>query len=147
MAQQWAKVGVKLNVLAGDAGSRVADSLDPAKTPVAPAMVGRADPDVIRSQYYPTTRNALLQKGGVSNKVQSFADDKLNTLLENIAAATDPVKRLALVGEVQAYVIDQGYVIPIFEEPQAFAASPKVRDFTFEAVGRPSFYTTWIAPK
>lgn len=147
VAQQWAKVGVKLNVLAGDAGSRVADNLDPAKTPVAPAMVGRADPDVIRSQYYPTTRNVLLQKGGVSQKVQNFSDEKLNKLLEDIAVATDPVKRLALVGEVQAYVIDQGYAIPVFEEPQAFAASPRVKGFTFEAVGRPSFYSTWIAPK
>ena len=147
VAQQWAKVGVKLNVLAGDAGSRVADNLDPLKTPVAPAMVGRADPDVIRSQYYPTTRNVLMQKGGVSNKVQTFVDDKLNALLEAIAAETDPAKRLALVGEVQVYVIDQGYTIPIFEEPQAFAASPKVKDFAFEAVGRPSFYTVWLAPK
>jgi peptide/nickel transport system substrate-binding protein len=147
VAQQWLKVGVKLNVLAGDAGSRIADSLDPAKTPVAPAMVGRADPDVIRSQYYPTTRNVLLQKGGISNKVQSFSDDKLNALLEAIAAETDVKKRMALVGDVQAYVIDQGYTIPIFEEPQAFAASPKVKDFAFEAVGRPSFYNVWIAPK
>lgn len=147
VAQQWAKVGVKLNVLAGDAGSRIADSLDPMKTPVAPAMVGRADPDVIRSQYYPTTRNVLMQKGGISNKVQTFVDDKLNGLLEAIAAETNPVKRIALVGEVQAYVIDQGYAIPIFEEPQAFAASPKVKDFAFEAVGRPAFYTVWLAPK
>ncbi len=147
VAQQWAKVGVKLNVLAGDAGSRVADNLDPLKTPVAPAMVGRADPDVIRSQYYPTTRNVLMQKGGISNKVQTFVDDKLNALLEAIAAETDPAKRMALVGEVQAYVIDQGYAIPIFEEPQAFAASPKVKDFAFEAVGRPAFYAVWLAPK
>jgi peptide/nickel transport system substrate-binding protein len=110
-------------------------------------MVGRADPDVIRSQYYPTTRNVLLQKGGLSTKVQSFSDDKLNQLLEAIAAETDIKKRMALVGEVQAYVIDQGYTIPIFEEPQAFAASPKVKEFAFEAVGRPSFYNVWIAPK
>jgi len=147
VAQQWAKLGVKLSVLAGDAGSRVADSLDPLKTPVAPAMVGRADPDVIRSQYYPTTRNVLLQKGGVSTRVQTFSDDKLNGLLEAIAAETDPAKRMALVGDVQAYVIDQAYAIPIFEEPQAFAASPRLKDFTFEAVGRPSFYAAWLAPK
>ncbi|MCX7366204.1 MAG: TIGR04028 family ABC transporter substrate-binding protein, partial [Alphaproteobacteria bacterium] len=147
VAQQWAKVGVKLGVLAGDAGSRTMDMLDPAKTPVAPAMVGRADPDVIRSQYYPTTPNVLLQKGGVSNKVQTFVDAQLNGLLEAIAAETDVAKRMALVGDVQTYVIDQAYTIPIFEEPQAFAASPRVKEFAFEAVGRPSFYTTWIAPK
>ena len=145
VAQQWGRLGVKLNVLAGDAGSRVVDNLDPQKTPVAPAMVGRADPDVIRSQYYPTTRNVLLQKGGVSNKVQSFEDKRLNDLLDQIASEPDRNKRLTLVGEVQAYVIDQAYAIPIFEEPQVFAASPKVKDLGFEAVGRPSFYATWIA--
>src|SRR5262249_8284942 len=106
VAQQWAKVGVKLVVLAGDAGSRVADSLDPVKTPVAPAMVGRADPDVIRSQYYPTTRNVLLQKGGVATRVQHFVDDQLNTLLEAIAVETDQAKRLALVADVHRYVIN-----------------------------------------
>lgn len=147
VAQQWGKLGVKLSVLPGDAGSRVADSLDPAKTPVAPAMVGRADPDVIRSQYYPTTRNVLLQKGGVASKVKDFVDDKLNALLEAIAAETDKAKRMALVAEVQNYVIDQAYAIPIFEEPQAFAASPRVHDLGFEAVGRPSFYAVWLAAR
>ncbi|TWT10935.1 TIGR04028 family ABC transporter substrate-binding protein [Reyranella sp. CPCC 100927] len=144
IAQQWARLGVKLNVLAGDAGSRIVDNLDPRKTPISPAMVGRADPDVIRSQYYPTTRNVLLQKGGVSTKVETFVDDKLNALLEAIASEPDPEKRLVLVGDVQAYVLDQAYAIPIFEEPQAFAASPRVKGVGFEAVGRPSFYATWI---
>ena len=147
VAQQWARVGVKLNVLAGDLGSRTVDSLDPARTPVAPAMVGRADPDVIRSNYYPTTRNVLLQRGGVSQRVQTFVDPELNALLEAIAAETDPAKRLALTGEVQRYIIDKAYVIPLFEEPQVFAAAPRVRGFGFEAVGRPSFYGTWIAAR
>ena len=147
VAQQWAKVGVKLNVLAGDLGSRTLDSLDPARTPVAPAMVGRADPDVIRSQYHPLTRNVLLQAGGIATKVQSFSDATLNALLDGIASEPDRAKRLALVADVQRYVIDQAYTIPIFEEPQVFAASPRVRGFGFEAVGRPSFYATWIAAR
>jgi len=147
VAQQWAKVGVKLNVLAGDSGSRTVDSLDPEKTPVAPGMVGRADPDVIKSNYYPTNRNVLLQKGGVSTKVKSFEDIKLNGLLDAIAAETDPAKRLALTGDVQNYLIDQAYVIPVFEEPQAFAGAPSVKGVGFEAVGRPSFYGTWVAAK
>ena len=145
VAQQWSKVGVKLNVLAGDAGSKTVDSLDPEKTPVTPGMVGRADPDVIKSNYYPTNRNVLLQKGGVSQKVKSFEDGKLNGLFEAIAAETDAAKRLVLSGEVQNYLIDQAYVIPIFEEPQAFAGAPWVRDVSYEAVGRPAFYGTWLA--
>nr|WP_245929613.1 TIGR04028 family ABC transporter substrate-binding protein [Brenneria roseae] len=144
VSQQWANVGVKLNILAGDAGSKTVDSLDPLKTAVAPAMVGRADPDVLKSQYYPTVRNALLQKGGASDKVKDFVDTRLNALLDGIATETDRSKRLALVGEVQNYLIDQAYVIPIFEEPQVFAGASTTKGIAFEAVGRPNFYNTWL---
>ncbi|CAN7728683.1 TIGR04028 family ABC transporter substrate-binding protein [Rhizobium sp. LjRoot258] len=145
VAQQWAKLGVTLNVLAGDSGSKTVDDLDPAKTPVSPAMVGRADPDVIKSQYYPKNRDVLRQKGGPSDKVKSFVDNKLNGLLEQLSSEPDRAKRLAIAGEVQNYVIDQAYAIPIFEEPQAFAGAPYVQGIAFEAVGRPSFYSTWLA--
>ncbi len=145
VAQQWGRLGVKLTVLAGDSGSRIVDDLDPLKTPVSPAMVGRADPDVIKSQYYPKNRDVLRQKGGQSDKVQSFADDKLNGLLEALASEPDREKRLAIAGEVQDYVVDQAYAVPIFEEPQAFAGAPYVQGIAFEAVGRPSFYSTWLA--
>jgi len=145
IAQQWARVGVRLNVLAGDAGSHMVDDLDPLKTPVAPAMVGRADPDVLKSEYYPLNRDSLRQKGGGSTQIHRFVDDKLNALLVDIASEGDESKRLALVGQAQNYVIDQAYAIPTFEEPQAFAAAPYVKQLEFEAVGRPSFYNTWIA--
>ncbi len=145
VAQQWGKLGVKLNVLAGDSGSKTIDDLDPQKTPVSPAMVGRADPDVIKSQYYPKNRDVLRQKGGLSDKVQNFVDDKLNGLLELLASEPNRDKRLAIAGEVQNYVVDQAYAIPIFEEPQAFAGAPYVKGVAFEAVGRPSFYSTWLA--
>lgn len=144
IAQQWSKLGVKLNVLAGDAGSKIVDELDPLKTPVAVAMVGRADPDVVKSQYYPTNRNLLLQKGGVSDKVKAFSDDKLNAILEEIASQPDREKRLKAVGDAQAYVLDQAYAVPIFEEPQAYAGAPYVKGVAFEAVGRPSFYSLWL---
>jgi peptide/nickel transport system substrate-binding protein len=127
IAQQWAQIGVKLNVLPGDAGSRTLDNLDPLKTPVTVAMVGRADPDVIKSGFYPKNRDWLLQKGGISDKVQSFVDDHLNQLLEAIASEPDQQKRLAISGEIQTWVLDQAYQIPIFEEPQAFAAAPYVK--------------------
>ncbi|GAB2735976.1 TIGR04028 family ABC transporter substrate-binding protein [Arthrobacter bambusae] len=144
VAQQWAKVGVKLNVLAGDSGSKTVDNLDPEKTPVAVAMVGRADPDVIKSQFYPANRDALLQKGGTSQKVKSFVDSKLNALLEAETAQTDPAQRLKDVADVQNHLIDQALIIPIFEEPQVFAYAPYLHGLNFEAVGRPSLYGVWL---
>lgn len=144
VAQQWAQLGVKLTILAGDAGSKVADSLDPLKTPVNVVEVGRADPDVIKSEFYPTNRDALLQLGGLSSKVKSFKDDKLNGLLVDISAEVDAQKRLALAADAQRYLLDQAYEIPIFEEPQVFAGAPYLHDVNFEAVGRPSFYSAWL---
>ncbi len=144
IAQQWAKIGVKFNVLAGDAGSKVIDELDPEKTAVAVAMVGRADPDVVKSQYYPTLRNLLLQKGGTSDKVKTFLDGKLNAILDEIASQPDREKRLKAVADAQSYILEQAYSVPLFEEPQAFAGAPYVKGIGFEAVGRPSFYNTWL---
>jgi hypothetical protein len=72
--------------------------------------------------------------------VQRFRDDKLNDLLTAISAEVDAQKRLQLTGDAQRYLLDNAYVIPIFEEPQVFAGAPWVKGVSFEAVGRPSFY-------
>lgn len=144
VAQQWAKIGVKLQVLAGTSGNLVTDNVDPAKTPLVVAEVGRADPDVIKSQFYAKNRDALLQKGGLNPKA-TFSDDKLNGILETVASETESGKRLAAAKAAQEYLLDQAYVIPFFEEPQVFAGAPYVKGIAFEAVGRPSFYSTWLA--
>lgn len=39
--------------------------------------------------FFPNNRDALLQKGGSSDKVQRFRDDKLNDLLTGISAAVE----------------------------------------------------------
>lgn len=144
VAQQWEKVGVKLDVLAGDAGSATADNADAQKTPLVVAEVGRADPDVIKSQFYPKNRDALLQKGGLS-KTATFEDTTLNGLLEAETSQVNREQRLKDTQEVQKYLIDQALTIPFFEEPQVFAGAPYVKGLGFEAVGRPSFYNTWLA--
>ncbi|WP_034917982.1 TIGR04028 family ABC transporter substrate-binding protein [Erwinia sp. 9145] len=145
VAQQWRQAGVALTVQAGDAGSKTLNNLDPLKTPLTVSEVGRADPDVVKSMFHPSNRDALLQKGGSSDKVKNFRDDKLNTLLVDISAEVNPEKRLKLTGDAQRYLLDNAYVIPIFEEPQVFAGSPRLKGIAFEAVGRPSFYSAWLA--
>jgi peptide/nickel transport system substrate-binding protein len=144
VAQQWAKVGVKLQVLAGTSGNAVTDNVDPQKTPLVVAEVGRADPDVIKSQFYPKNRDALLQVGGLNARA-TFIDAKLNQALESVASETNRDKRLADAKAAQEYLLDQAYVIPFFEEPQVFAGAPYVKGLQFEAVGRPTFYGTWLA--
>lgn len=143
LAQQWQKVGVELKLLAGEAGTRTKDDLDPLKTPLVPTKVERADPEVLKSQYYPTTRDQLRQQGG-KGVGSEFVDVTLNDILDKIASEPDADKRLEHTRNAQKHLIEQAYVIPLFEEPQSFAGAPYVKDVVFDAVGRPIFYSTWL---
>jgi peptide/nickel transport system substrate-binding protein len=133
VSQQLLKIGVELKVLSADAGTVVSDNKDPLKTPVYHSMVGRADLDVIKSQYYSGNRNVLLSN-----------DEKLDELLLAVASEPDAAKRVALDGDVQDYLTEQAYVIPLFEEPQVYGAAPYVEGARFESVGRPIFYDVWL---
>ncbi|SQK72262.1 MULTISPECIES: TIGR04028 family ABC transporter substrate-binding protein [Tatumella] len=147
VARQWRKIGVLLNVRPSDGGSSLLKNLDPLKAPLTVSEVGRADPDVLKSMFYPANRDALLQKGGQSNKVKSFRDNTLDDLLERISTETDNAQRLKLTGDAQRYLLEKAYVIPIFEEPQVYAGATWLKGMSFEAVGRPSFYDAWLDKK
>lgn len=133
ISQQLGEIGAKLNIKPQDAGSYATDIKDASKTAIFHSMVGRADQDVIKSQYHTENRDTLLS-----------TDAKLDTLLEAIASEPNTAKRNANVAAAQDYLIDQAYVIPLYEEPQVFGTADYVRGFGFEAVGRPSFYDTWL---
>ncbi|MGP3964170.1 TIGR04028 family ABC transporter substrate-binding protein [Nonomuraea sp. 3N208] len=132
VAQQWAKLGVKLEIRPADAGTQAVDIKNAEKTAIQHGMVGRADQDVIKSHFHSQNRDVILSK-----------DEELDRLLEEESAEPDVAKRNAKVAEIQRYVIDQGYAIPLFEEPQVYGAAPHVQGVAFEAVARPSFYSTW----
>ncbi|WP_067175287.1 TIGR04028 family ABC transporter substrate-binding protein [Microtetraspora niveoalba] len=134
VAQQWTKIGVKLEIRPADSGTQAVDIKDAEKTAVNHSMVGRADQDVIKSQFHTENRDVILSD-----------DKKLDQLLEEESALADETKRNEKVAEIQRYVIDQGYVIPLFEEPQVYGIAPYVHGAAFEAVGRPSFYSVWLS--
>ncbi|MFI6325692.1 TIGR04028 family ABC transporter substrate-binding protein [Nonomuraea sp. NPDC050556] len=132
VAQQWSKLGVKLEIRPADSGTQAVDIKNAEKTAVAHAMVGRADQDVIKSHFHTKNRDVILSN-----------DPKLDKLLEEESALADKDQRNAKVAEIQNYVIDQGYAIPLFEEPQVYGVAPNVHGVAFEAVARPSFYNVW----
>jgi peptide/nickel transport system substrate-binding protein len=132
VAQQWAKLGVKLEIRPADAGTQAVDIKNAEKTAIQHGMVGRADQDVIKSHFHSQNRDVILSN-----------DEKLDRLLEEESAEPGVAERNAKVAEIQRYVIDQGYAIPLFEEPQVYGAAPHVQGVAFEAVARPWFYSTW----
>ncbi|TMR94241.1 TIGR04028 family ABC transporter substrate-binding protein [Nonomuraea basaltis] len=132
VAQQWAKLGVKLEIRPADAGTQAVDIKNAEKTAIQHGMVGRADQDVIKSHFHSQNRDVILHE-----------DEKLDRLLEEESAEPDVAARNAKVSEIQRYVIEQGYAIPLFEEPQVYGAAPHVKGVAFEAVARPWFYSVW----
>ncbi len=79
VAQQLKKIGVELNVKSADGGTYAEDIKDPLKTPLYHSMVGRADLDVIKSQYFTKNRNTLLSD-----------DAELDRLLVAVASDARP---------------------------------------------------------
>lgn len=141
ISQQWKELGVDLKILKADAGTYAKAILDADQVQVYHSMVGRTDLDVIKSQYYSTNRNTLLN---LDKSDQSIGDPQLETLLKAVSSEPDAAKRVANSQAVQTYLAEQAYVIPLFEEPQVYGAQTYVKGLTFESVARPTFYDVWL---
>ena len=141
ISQQLARIGVDLQILAADAGTYAEAINDPDQVQIYHSMVGRADHDVIKSQYHSQNRNTLLNRNPADDSIQ---DEELEELLEAVASAADPEERDAASAAVQDHLSEQAYVIPLFEEPQVYGTAPNVHGVAFESVARPTFHEVWL---
>ena len=139
--EQLAELGVEVNLLPGDQAAQDAARAEAGTLQVFHSMVGRADYDVLKSQYFSANRNALLN--GYPDG--SIGDEKLDDLLEEIASAPTEEGRVKASAAAQQRLAEQAYILPLFEEPQVFGYLDVVQGFRTESVGRPSFYDTWLA--
>ena len=73
-----------------------------------------------------------------------MGDPHLESLLEKISSSAAEEDRIAAAQEVQHYLTDNYYVLPLFEEPQVYGVQPYVKGFRGEAVARPWFYNVSI---
>ncbi|MBZ8178258.1 TIGR04028 family ABC transporter substrate-binding protein [Corynebacterium poyangense] len=148
------RIGVELKLNPGDQTTQNADSKDLGKIEIRHTMVGRADNDVIKSQYGTAERNTFLNKAsdvdaidphtGLNPAEVAPPDQHLQDLLEKVTATVDPSQRNQISGEIQDYLTSQAYVLPLFEEPVVYGYQPYVHGFHAEAIGRPSFYDVWL---
>ncbi|KAB1657391.1 TIGR04028 family ABC transporter substrate-binding protein [Pseudoclavibacter sp. CFCC 11306] len=139
--EQLKQIGIEVNLYQGDYAAQTAASLDQDTVQVYHSMVGRADYDVIKSQFAGENRNTLLN---LNKSDGSYGDAHLEQLLQDVASKPTAPERQAASQAVQDYLSEQAYVLPIFEEPQVFGLQSYVQGFKTEAVGRPDFYSTWL---
>lgn len=134
IAQQWQAIGIKLNIELVDAAASTVRVQDATDIGVNTSHVGRVDPDVLYSAFHSSQRDYLLSE-----------DATLDGLLEEITALAATEDRYAKAAEVQEYLIDHALTIPLFEQPQTYAAAPHVHGFGYEAVGRAHLYDVWLS--
>lgn len=139
--EQLRHIGVEIHLNPGDNASQNADSLDQNIIQIRHTMVGRADYDVIKSLYHSDNRNELLNLAGAG---EELGDPVLEEMLEAVASAPVEAERDQIAGEIQDYLTEQAYALPLFEEPQVYGLQPYIKDFHPESVGRPAFYGVWI---
>ena len=138
LQQQLRAVGIDAQLHPGDVAAQKAAQTDENQVQLNLTMVGRADYDVIKSQYYSENRNALLNM----HPDESIGDEKLQQLLLDVAQSPTEAERSKASKAVQKHLTDNAYVLPFFEEPQVFGVHPHVHGFRAESIGRPWFYLT-----
>ena len=138
--EQLSEIGVEVRLNSGDQATQDADSKDPNKIQLDHTMVGRADYDVIKSHYSVNNRDSFINQDEDGNVL----DQHLEDLLSKVVSTAGDEGRAAAAAEVQDYVTEQAYALPLFEEPVVYAVQPYLKGFNPEAIGRPSFYGAWI---
>ncbi|WPF65637.1 MULTISPECIES: TIGR04028 family ABC transporter substrate-binding protein [unclassified Corynebacterium] len=137
-------LGVEIHLHPGDRAAQQAAMKDQDVVQVRHSMVGRASLDVLPNWVDGAGRNSLLNTAGGTDDAP-VGDPVLQARVEEFSTLVDPAARERAVGDVQDYLSEQAYVLPLFEEPQVYGLNPRVMGFSTEAIGRPSFYAVSLA--
>jgi peptide/nickel transport system substrate-binding protein len=74
------------------------------------------------------------------------SDTRLVELATGVAGASDPAARNALLDELQGYVLEQGYFVPLTQIVQRlYLQSPRVQGVTYNGVAYANYYTAWLS--
>lgn len=100
--------------------------------------MGWPHPDASKglSEYYGSAGSDLLGLAG--------SDQTLQSLLDSQYAATDDEARTAILGQIQDYLIDQAYVVPILNDSQVYVTQQHVKGFRLTDGALPEFYNASI---
>jgi peptide/nickel transport system substrate-binding protein len=138
ISQQLAKVGIKapLKIIP------LANYAVVQKPPIPPVL------SVSRSFVDFSTVGGVLTatEGGQNWFGLGTSDRKLNQLSQDIESAATTADRTQYAGEVQKYVLEQGYFIPIVNLVQRiYLTAPNVHGVSYNGLAYANFYTAWLS--
>jgi len=140
VAQQLGKIGFKVNIQAFDVvtyGERIKVG-----SPSVPAY------EVTRSFIDAGTVAGVLTD---ANKGENWfglgqSDQKLTQLATGVARASSVDERAPILDELQGYVLQQGYFVPLTQIVQRiYLQSPRLHGVTYNGIAYANYYTAWLA--
>jgi peptide/nickel transport system substrate-binding protein len=138
ISQQLAKVGIKapLKIIP------LANYAVVQKPPIPPVL------SVSRSFVDFSTVGGVLTstEGGQNWFGLGESDKKLNQLSQDIEGAATTAERERFAGEVQKYVLEQAYFIPVLNLVQRiYLTAPNLHGVAFNGLAYANFYTAWLS--
>ncbi|MCG8915020.1 ABC transporter substrate-binding protein [Actinokineospora sp. PR83] len=94
----------------------------------------RADPDILRQLYSTKSSNRSRLTPG-----------PLDEALDQQAATVDPATRGPAAERAQRLIVEQAYVIPVFELTQVLGVGPTAHGIEFEASSRLRLFDAWVS--
>ena len=136
IAQQLKKVGIKVNLKVVDVAGYAAVQAN--KPPLF--QTSRSFVDVGTVAGILTSQNHGEDWFGLGT-----SDQKLNDLSTAIATASDRESREKVADELQKYVLERGYFVPLNQLVQRlYLIDSKVKDVQYNGLAYANFYTAWI---
>ncbi|MFK0007542.1 ABC transporter substrate-binding protein [Paenarthrobacter sp. NPDC090520] len=137
IAQQLKKVGIKVNLKVVDVAGYAA--IQASKPPLF--QTSRSFVDVGTVAGVLTSQNK-----GEDWFSLGTSDQRLNDLSTAIATASDRASREKVADELQKYVLEQGYFVPLNQLVQRlYLINPKIKDVQYNGLAYANFYTAWIS--
>lgn len=131
LAQQYEQIGIELDLSTVGSPTFWAET---SRDPAVPLSALRT-PFAAYNRILSSDSDYLGLKG---------SDPKLETLLTAAIEAPSEAGRAEALGEVQRYLIDNVYYLPLYDDPQVYAASARSRDVRFNAYGHPDLQQLWV---
>jgi peptide/nickel transport system substrate-binding protein len=139
IAQQFAKVGIKAQLKIVPLSDYASFAATSAKYPLL--SVSRSFID------FSTVGGVLTSVNGGQNWFDLGTSDKtLDNLSQEIESASTTTQRDTVASQVQQYVLNQGYFIPVVQQVQRiYLLAPNVHGVTYNGVAYANFYTAWLS--
>ena len=81
----------------------------------------------------------------LNNNHSNFTDDAYTELVGRVSTETDPAKQKQAFADMNAYILDQSFTMPISTNPITLLTTPKVKDIQFLMhIGALSFTNAWL---